>query len=311
MRKPILLAAAGLFAFNSATIAHDPPDFLAPVWQWPGNAVPVIDADMSEYDIVPAEYWLGPSDFIQNFDTEQARTYKGEVADPSSWDIRYLMSWNDETNRIYFAYEEFDDFETSTPHDNFEFGLDADHSGGSFWHDAEEEEENNRNRGRHAQPFHWSFSGGCGTTHRGPLGWTWLWVTPADWYGTPQYTDHAFEYTEGSPCSLGETRKNVEWYQVFWDDFNWSDPDAPLHDFEAGEIIGMHTRLKDFDHNEENDDTEDVPAGSASRWVFSAVGASFGDADYFADFQLLEVSPDFPTAVEEDSWGRIKASVAR
>ena len=74
MRKPILLAAAGLFAFNSATIAHDPPDFLAPVWQWPGNAVPVIDADMSEYDIVPAEYWLGPSDFIQNFDTEQAST---------------------------------------------------------------------------------------------------------------------------------------------------------------------------------------------------------------------------------------------
>ena len=39
--------------------------------------------------------------------------------------------------------------------------------------------------------------------------------------------------------------------------------------------------------------------------------AAFGDADYFADFQLLEVSPDFPTAVEEDSWGRIKASVAR
>ena len=179
-----------------------------------------------------------------------------------------------------------------------------------MWFDGTDEE-NNRERGRHAQPFHWSFSGGCGTTHRGVFGWTWFWMTNADWYDAPRYTDHAFEYTEGEPCSLAPTRKNVEWYQVFWDDFNWADPDAPLHDFEAGEIIGAHPRLKDFDHNEENDDTEDVPPGTASRWVLSAQGAAFGDADFWADFQLMEVADDFPSAVEEDSWGRIKASVAR
>ena len=306
MRKPILIAAAGLFAFNSATMAHDPADFLAPVWQWPAGAVPVLDADMSEYDIVPAEFWLLPGDLIQNYDTEDAAVFQGETADPSSWDMRFLMSWNDESNRIYFAIDEFDDYEMDNPQDNIELGIDADHSGGSFWAEEGTEEENNRTRGRHAQPHHWAFSEGCGETYRGVYGWTWLWVSPADWYGTPRYTDHALEYTQGSPCSLAETRKVVEWYQVYWDDFNWTDPDAPLHDFEVGEIIGMHPRFKDFDSNE-----DPPPAGTTGRWVLSAQGAVFGDADFYADFQLLDVASDFPTAVVEDSWGRIKASVAR
>ena len=312
MRKPILFVAASLFAFNSATMAHDPPNWLAPVWQWPAGAIPVLDSDLSEYDIVPAEFWIGPGDLIQSLDTEQATTFQGESADPSNWDMRFLMSWNDESNRIYFALDEFDNFESDTAADNLELGVDADHSGGSFWAGTDvSEEEMLRTRGRHAQPFHWYFTDSCGSAFRGTYGWTWLWVSPADWYGTPQYTDHSFEYSEGSPCNLAQTRKTVEWYQVFWDDFDWTDPNAPLHDFESGEIIGMSPRFNDGDYSEEMGDNENIPTGASSKWQLTPQLAVFGDTDFYADFQLVDVAADFPTAVEEDSWGRIKASMAR
>jgi hypothetical protein len=311
MRKSLLLITAGIFAFNSATIAHDPPDFLAPVWQWPAGAVPVIDADLSEYDIVPDEFWIGPDDLIQSLDTGDALVHQGDP-DPASWDIRFLMSWNDESNRIYYALDKFDDFETDTAGDSFELGLDADHSGGSFWAGDElEEDEMYRERARHAQSHTWYFTDDCGTAFRGPYGWSHFWMTPADWFGEPEYTDHAYEYVVGSPCNFSEVRKHIEWYQVYWDDFNWEDPDAPRHDFEVDEIFGMNPRFNDGDCSEEDTNNENCGPGTRSKWQLTPANEVFGDSDFFADFILLDVAEDFPTAVGDDSWGRVKASVAK
>ena len=133
-------------------------------------------------------------------------------------------------------------------------------------------------------------------------------MTQADWYDDPQYTANAHSVI-GEVGSDGELTQFAEWYQVYWDDFNWQDPaGSVIHDFEVDEIIGLAYHLYDGDLRSGEDD-----CNCWSRWALSPNVASFGDADFLADFVLLPVddSIEYVTAVEDDSWGRIKASLAR
>ncbi len=38
--------------------AHDPVDFRGTVWQWPADRVPVLDGNLAEWEILPAEFWI-------------------------------------------------------------------------------------------------------------------------------------------------------------------------------------------------------------------------------------------------------------
>ena len=79
-------------------------------------------------------------------------------------------------------------------------------------------------------------------------------------------------------------------------------------EIEVDEIIGLAYHLYDGDLRDGSED-----CNCWSRWALSPNVASFGDADFLADFVLLPVddSIEYITAVEDDSWGRIKASLAR
>ena len=87
-----------------------------------------------------------------------------------------------------------------------------------------------------------------------------------------------------------------------------------MHEFEDDQIIGYsaHVYDKDDAYEDENGETRE-DCNCHSRWTLSPNVESFGNADYLADFLILPIddSANFVTAVEEDSWGRIKASLAK
>ena len=307
MKKISLLLAAGalVFALSTAVTAHDPPDFVGGVWAWPENALPVLDGDLSEWDIVPPELWITEQDVVNSSDRPWA--YTGDL-DVSSVSFRWMLSWNDETNRIYFALEHFDDKHWGGG-EGYEGALDADHSGGLFWDiEGMTDEEAQRQRGRHAQIMGWAFDEGFTED------WPNFWMTQADWYRDPLYTDNGHR-VEGVPGSQSETRAFAEWYQIYWDDFNWEDPEGSIvHDFEVDEIIGYSGHVYDIDDEfEDAEGNENEDCNCQSRWTLSPNIESFGNADFLADFLILPIddSANFVTAVEEDNWGRIKASLAK
>lgn len=300
MKKVLVAAAASVIALSSVAVAHDPPGYLNAVFQWPESALPILDGNLAEWDVIPAEFWLTEQDLVQS--SERADVYTGPL-DVSSIAVRMITTWNEETNRTYWGMERFDDHSSGGSSDDLEGVLDADHSGGTFWDLADQSaEEIARQRGRHAQTHHWYFDAGFSEV------WTWFWMTQADWYDDPQYTAEAHSVI-GEVGSDGELTQFAEWYQIYWDDFNWEDPaGSVVHDFEVDEIIGLAYHLYDGDLRDGSED-----CNCWSRWALSPNVASFGDADFLADFVLLPVddSIEFVTAVEDDSWGRIKASLAR
>ena len=296
-----LLAGALVFSLSSTATAHDPPDFLGAVWAWPENAMPVLDGDLGEWDIVPPEFFITEVDVVQS--DERPWNYVGDL-DPSSFSFRWALAYNDETDRIYYVYEKYDDKDKGG--ESIEGVIDADHSGGTFWNiEGMTDEEAQRQKGRHAQTHHWNFDEGFSEN------WSWFWMTQGDWYRDPEWTQQAHR-VEGTPGSFQETRTYAEWWQLYWDDYNWTSPEESiLHDFQADQIIGVSVQAHDGDA----DFTDDCNCWG--RWTIGPNVESFGDADFLADFLLLPIDETVDweaqggTAVEEDSWGRIKASVSK
>ena len=81
------------------------------------------------------------------------------------------------------------------------------------------------------------------------------------------------------------------------------------HDFVEMEIIGAGLQVVDNDNGPE--DAEDANPWTA-KWSLGGQSDVFGNASSFADFILLPLDEEaLSTAVENDSWGHIKASMAR
>ncbi len=300
----VLFTPVLLLGLSTEVQAHDPPDFIGAVWQWPETHLPVLDADLSEWDIIPEEFWITEQSVVQS--TARPWIYTGDL-DVSSISFRWIPTWNEETNRIYWAYERFDD-KYQLGNESIETTVDADHSGGSFWDlEGQTDEEKARQRGRHAQISHYWFDNGQAREGE----WNWFWMTQATWYDTPPYSDHAYWFSGTAPNSFEEMRQRGEWWSVYWDDFNWEDPTGSvLHDFEQDEIIGLTGHVFDTDAELADD------CNCHSRWAISPNVESFGDADFLADWVLLGVDESAfegvaPTAVEDNTWGQIKASFGK
>ena len=97
---------------------------------------------------------------------------------------------------------------------------------------------------------------------------------------------------------------------MWWDDFNWQDPEGSIiHDLQEGEIIGLAARNKDGDVGLccGNEETGEV----FSDWALN-FNESSENADFLPDWILLPVNEELlATAVENDTWGHIKASFSR
>ena len=111
MRKLLTLSAAvSLLGLSSPSFAHVPEGLILGVWQWPTSHLPVMDGDISEWDVVPDNLWLTP---FSEFNGELLHVVvAGEVgAEVNTADLnfRWTSGWNDELDRLYFVYDRFDD----------------------------------------------------------------------------------------------------------------------------------------------------------------------------------------------------------
>ncbi|MBT6907428.1 MAG: hypothetical protein HOA27_24990, partial [Gemmatimonadetes bacterium] len=148
MRKAFALAAAvSLLSFSSAAVAHVPEGLVLGVWQWPTTHLPVMDGDISEWDVVPDNLWLSA---FSEFNGEPLNTVvAGEVGaevDAADLNFRWTQGWNDELDRLYFVQDRFDDLWDRDAggvggaggDDSFEINIDANHGGDVSWFGADD-----------------------------------------------------------------------------------------------------------------------------------------------------------------------------
>lgn len=302
MKKHLLAIAAGLSLLSAgALLAHVPEGQVFGAWQWPTAQLPNLDGDISEWNVLPQELWI----IIDQ--TTVAEGDVGREIDYSNLWFRYAMGWNDELDRIYCVYDRFDDnwdrdgggVGCCGQDDSIEVSIDADHSAGWFWDSGGTDEEIARARGRQAQTAHYRWPA------LAPFGWKWFWMTSADWHDKEPYACCATSFNlKGSQGT--EATMQAEWYTVAWDDFDYHGPESSIrHNFVEGEIIGSGLQVIDNDNG-----TEEDP--KTAKWALGGQSDIYGNASSISDFILLPVDTEnLPSAVENDTWGHIKASFAQ
>lgn len=320
MSKKIAVLAAVMGLVSSSAFAHIPEGVIYGAFQWPTDKLPVLDGDISEWDILPAEVWIDSD----NPDLIVGEGDVGRERDRSNLFFRFAMGWNDELDRIYYVYDRFDDVwdRDANPDglgccgqdDSIEVGLDADHSGGPFHTAAAGNsgdltpEEAKLFNGGQTQTSHYRWPPIVSGVD--PNGWSWFWMSDSSWHGDEPYQCCADSFkldgVHGAEATL-----QAEWYTIGWDDFNWQGPDlSTQHNFVELEIIGAGLQVVD------NDLAPETPFNPwSAKWSLGGQSDIFGNASSFSDFVLLPLDEaalaNLPTSVENDSWGHIKASVAR
>ena len=111
MRKSLTIGAAlALLGFNTASYAHVPEGLVLGVWQWPSSHLPVMDGDISEWDVVPENLWLNAaSEYNGELLTTVVAGEVGAELNTADLNYRWTSGWNDELDRLYFVYDRFDD----------------------------------------------------------------------------------------------------------------------------------------------------------------------------------------------------------
>ena len=226
-------------------------------------------------------------------------------------DFRIWLGWHDATDRIFFAMERVDDVYVNEydREDDFmrimifhdssvSFAVDGDHSGGELF--PGQYSEDWLQDVLEAQVFHALgevFDGGSQVR-----------LTPhsfhvsADWFSRPPFAHGGGAVFGGSP--IGSV---TEFYVTPFDRFVSTDPeDSEVSDLFGGKIIGFNIEVFDVDSQPGNRETVHLLAAPRS----DAEHLLRMSADDFAHGVLITpdgLSSD-NSAVESDSWARIKAT---
>lgn len=301
-----LLIVAAMMGLGRAQ-AHHPPDHVFGVWQWPSHALPVMDGDLSEWEVVPDYLWLDPLTSLDDsgyplFQGAHGVTKRmdGPEGDASDLTVRLAVSWNDEHDRLYFAQERHDDvFDrdgaeppvTCGGDDAVEIFLDADHGG-----EREIYPSSDSATGRDVQIGLWRWP---------PIGdgfgaWNWMWTSSATWHDKEPYSccpgSYILEGEHGTEATL-----TTEWWSVYFNTLVHESPEesviAPLSE---GQIIGMAVSVCDIDEPDRQ--------GHNTVWSTPTRYPHWeGESTLVSDWLLLPLS-DYWTSIEHTSWGQIKAS---
>ena len=285
--------------------AHLPADFTYFAVQFPDTYLPMLDGDLSEWDILAEKYIVYTEDMYGHLACRNKGG--GPCLNLSDLALRSACGWNDSTNRLYFMAEVFDDIhqtDRANPQCNWtddcwEIMIDANHSGGRHaWFSDLTEEENKRLNGAEgtqcivAEPpvQDVDFTTGNAST------WT---SEPGDYY------DIGWDFTGDE---FGESTYYYELFIYPFSDLNWEGPDVSRHhDLTEGEIVGIGLAFGDFDELSDSYD---------SYWTISGGDATCGLSEALADVFMSPMDPALEgavidgAAVEADTWGRIKSTFA-
>ncbi len=259
----------------------------------------VMDGDLSDWDNVPSVFWVTQDDLVEVVTGTQGDPDPGNLAE------RIIVGWHPETNLVYVMEERFDDVWYGTlddTNDKLELVLDADHSGGQFQGVESIDLDPARWAGATAQDWQQSLNNADNNL--------WLWGGGV-WASVEPYAGIRWdvEGEAGGPATLYQE----SWFTTF-DDLPASstgsdDPDLIIHDLEEGQVMGIGMAIQDDDNG---------PGNSYNGyWVSTGDINMYFHADSLVDYVLLGfdannwVSDTDATAVEDDSWGRIKAGFSK
>jgi hypothetical protein len=304
MKKTVLLAVLASFCLVGVAWAHLPADFTYYAVQFPDTYTPIIDGNLSEWDIVPDAYMIPTEEMYEQL----AGLGKGGAGvDLADMALRSCCGWNDSTNRLYFMAEVFDDMhqtDRANPQCNWsddcwEIMIDGNHSGGRHSGFSDLSEEENKR-----------LTGAEGTQHiiaEPPIqdvdfttGNASTWTSDRG-----EFFDMGWDFTGDE---FGESTYYYELFIYPWDDLNWEGPDvSDPHDLTQGEIVGIGWAFGDFDELSDKYD---------AYWTISGGDATCNLSEALADMFMSPMDPALEgavidgAAVEADTWGRIKSTFA-
>lgn len=288
MRK--LPVVTGLMLAASICWAHLPLSVVYPAVQFPDTHIPAIDGNLADWDAIPTAYWITHEQL-----TETVRGV-GTSWDATDMSLKAIVGWNPASNKLFLMEDRFDDHVfVLTGWDSIEMEFDADHSGGEFGlFENVSQEEQDRMHGAQAQNY--------GINNAGPGLFAWhkaTWHDKAPWGG--------WASTQTAPEG-GEGFFRAEYMLTGWDDLDWHGPEvSKIHQLRENDVIGFNFTVVDND--------EGPGTAYQGYWTLSGATDSWKQGDLLSDFVLAPMDPDIKwgaqtTAVDEVSWGRLKATFA-
>jgi hypothetical protein len=297
------MALIGIVALGLAPMAgaHTPEGELFFAVQWPDDAIPVMDGDISEWDVVPETPYHIRNDRLVAPDPSILTAPRGSQ-DPSDLNMHHVVGWNNSQNKIYFMSEVFDnvhnidreDVARFWDDDALEIEVNASH--------IPVEEQNVEGEPATNISYKWSVP---------PLEGQYQYIEPIGnytWFqdGT-EFIDFGWSF-EGE--MFGESTYYYELAIIpmlsLSRDEATSREGSEILDLEEGTIIHFTPNVGDIDEPGGEDNYQsfwglstDAPCCRSST---DLVMAEF-------DPLLLDALASRPTAVEAVSWGRLKAGV--
>lgn len=295
-RTFICLTVAAVVAFAGSAFAGD-PTFTYEIPHIPDALVPDVDGvlDDDAWAAYPMEYAIvHPGGDIP---LGNGRGIGDVAPDAANYSVTLKWGWNNTTNKLYIAIDEFDDvFYVDTPaewwtDDVWQIHMDAKLFNGFYqYHGSLPEDE----WGSHAQQ--WEFTQG------------------EHWWGTE--TNINMEHPKGNqvptqepwckvafptPPASGSQNVNLiyEIYITTWEFIHQTDNTQSIPwDMEPGDVMGM--LLSRYEDDE----------GGATLNVEWQTGGAYNTQDSSTFNEIVLLGPDdveWPTAVESTSWAEIKA----
>jgi hypothetical protein len=297
----LLLAVCMMVAFGGVLGAQ-----VYPLYELPTDELPdLYDGTLADWEDVL------PGTSLTHDDFAPLAVGDGAGIDPADLAYRIYMAWNSADQRVYFCIERIDDvyintYEGGSPeniwkYDGAELMLDGDHTGGDYnGFNADEvggEEQKKLLTGFQAQQYTMipeSPDGHILGNNTSATGW----VTQLPWA-------EAGGFAEGE----APTTSVIESAWTPWDELNWQGPEYSLRSsLVADRIIGFQVSVMDWDVVDQYHGFHTL-SGLANTWRM---------ADNFVDGELVGCDysdcgsapiPIDQTAVQAESWGRIKATL--
>jgi len=300
-RTLILLLATGLVFALSGMVAAQVARF--PIYELPTSDLPdLTDGTLDDW----AEVLPGTS-LDQNAFAPLA-VGDGAGINPEDLAYRVYFAWHSAGQHLWFCIERVDDVYVNTyqggdlinlwQFDSIEFMVDGDHSGGDYNGDGIcpqgcTDEEKKLLTNFQAQQYVAIAESPDGII----LGYQ---GSGQGWVPRPPWADAGgFAFGESPNTSV------IEMYVTAWDECNWQGPQfSKASVLAAGKIIGFQISVPDFD----------TEAGAYHGFhTLSGLANTWRMADTFVEGELIgcdtgDCGSAPATAVEANSWGRIKAS---
>ena len=246
------------------------------------------DGKLDDWAWMPATVVYTPDEFsVQSSGIQEGRVSRDD------FDVLLYVGWSPDTQMLYHGLQVTDDAflslgegtDQAYAEDVFQWPVDPDHSGGPLRPEGLDS--------RGGQQIVYSPDENTFRLY-GPQEMNWAYRDPWLFFGSSR---------DGASYTL-------EMAAALWDDLHPSGPEfSKRHRFEAGQIIGWTALIKDTDSQDDREQVRMTPRDAAQS------------TDFYADLFMVSIEDTeaevdqgrypLPTAVESETWGRIKATFVK